>query len=105
MKEFLFKVNRVYKKVNQKDIIYFQVDGKYVDIYIKNRKYSIRSSIKNILPLLGTGFIRIHASFVLNTSFIVSINTENKVVLLENNKEIPYSRGFKENLLNSFIVY
>ncbi len=85
------------------DIYYLKVDGKYLDIHLENKRYSIRSSLAMFLKIVPDNFIRIHGSYVINLDKLTGINPTEQIVLL-NNKKVPYTRGFKRELMDRFLL-
>lgn len=103
-KNFLLKNSKVHIHVDQGEICYFESEGKYINIFLEDKKYVLRSSLKSILPFLNSNFVRIHTSFVLNVNKIDYLITSEKKVILKNGKEIFFSRGYKDALFEKFIV-
>lgn len=65
-------------KVNLSDIVYLEGLGNYVTYHLSNDKKIIAySSLKSANEELGTSFLRIHKSYVINKDFIISYSREN----------------------------
>lgn len=91
----------VLSKVNFVDIIYLESSANYTYLYTRQGKFAKKLSLCKLLKdYLDTRFIRIHAKFAVNSSYISTFST-NKIVL-KSNYSIPASRGFRENI-KSFI--
>lgn len=103
-KNFLLKTNKIHIHVDQNEILYFQSDGKYVNIFHEDKKYIIRSSLRNLMPLLDSNFVRIHASFVLNVNKVEHVENATKKVVVRGGHEIFFSRSYKDSLFENFIV-
>lgn len=101
---FLIKINKKYKKISKNEIDFISSEGKYSNLHIGTRVYSIRTSLKNIEEVLPSQFLRVHASFIVNTSKIESINTESSQIDFEVGVSIPYSRTYKSSLLNKYSI-
>lgn len=86
-------------KINTGDIIYIQGLKDYIKINIINSNKSILtlSSFKDIQEKLPSNqFIRVHRSYIINTSFIKSVQ-KTKIVI--DNIRIPIGETYKEEVL------
>lgn len=101
--KFYVKVGNKYKIVQASDIEYMVIDGKYLDLHLADAKYSIRSSILEILNLLPENFIRVHGSFIVNIEKVESIIPSDQTVQLLNH-EVPFSRNYRKELLDRFLL-
>ncbi len=100
--KFYVKIGDKFKIISMEEIQYFEVDGKYLNIYLESRKYSIRSSLTDLLHRIPQSkYMRVHGSFVINLDKVMSINPTNNSIELKNHK-IPFSRNYKKELLNHF---
>lgn len=89
--------------INIDDLIYLESDGHYVNLFLKNRKNPEveRSTLKAMEEQLsGHDFIRIHRSYLVQASFLKAVYATK--VLLEDGKELPVSRTYKEDLKKRF---
>ncbi len=95
---FFIKLGAKYFKVDIKDILYFEADGKMMNIYtFQQQKFSIRCSLESLLvQLKNYNFIRVHRSFCINSKYLEVINGEFVTV---NNQQIPIGRNFRDELL------
>ncbi|MGL4570557.1 MAG: LytR/AlgR family response regulator transcription factor [Clostridium sp.] len=96
-----FKVGSVTMKLNIKNIIFIESYGHYLIIHSTTGNYKIRERISKIVerikcPLL----IRVHKSYIINTSFIEKVLC-NKL-MLKSDIEIPIGRCFKEDVIKGF---
>ena len=94
--KFSVKIGEKYKIIELEDIEYFEVDGKYLNLYSSNRKYNLRSSLTEILKKVPKNFLRVHGSYLLNMNKVISINPSDQTVELLN-YTIPFSRNYKNN--------
>ncbi len=82
--------NSMYVKLKFKDIIYLEADANYSNIFANDKKYVIRSTLKELeTKLQGHNFSRIHKSFLINLNAIDAIDAQSVHI---GNKEIPISR-------------
>ncbi len=99
-------VNHIYTKVGNKlrkvpldDILYIEVEGKYSALQVRDRKYNVKASLKDLLQKLPANrFVRVSRNFVVNLSRIQHIDTFQYTVKV-GDMEIPISRTYKEELM------
>ena len=81
-------------KVYLKDLMYVKSDDHYLYLYTHDGKnHFVREKLKDIMEELPPNFIKCQKSYIVNTNFIKSVNQG--FITLQNNAEIPVSRGFK----------
>ncbi len=96
---FFIKIGDTLQKINIKDIILVEVDGKNCTLCTSKDTFTVRMTLKEISDKLPvTDFIQVHRSYLVNANFIDNINTkENTLKVL--NKNIDISKNYKDNLL------
>jgi len=97
---FIFiRVDRRMVKLIFEDILYIESLSDYLKIHLQNKEVLVvRETITNISEKLPSQeFLRIHRSFIINTSKIDSYNNEE--ILIEG-RSLPLSRSYKEQVLN-----
>ena len=85
------------------DIVYVQSLDKYITLFLADSQQteSIRYKLSDIeQKLLPHGFIRIHKSYLVNCSFIKSIQPS--CIILDNGNSLPVSRYRLEEIKTSF---
>jgi molybdopterin converting factor small subunit len=93
------KVGNKLRKVPLEDILYIEVEGKYSALQVKDRKYNVKASLKDLLQKLPTEqFVRVSRNFVVNLNRIQHIDTFQYTVKV-GDMEIPISRTYKEELM------
>ena len=102
MPKIKIKLEKGYRVINSDDILYVEASNKHTKIYLRTLE-----ELKSIYPfkfmvaqLEEPSFFRTHHSFIVNTSFIKSINTS--TVILQGNKEARISRN-KKKLFETYI--
>ncbi|MDX5477073.1 LytR/AlgR family response regulator transcription factor [Fontibacter flavus] len=92
LKDSLFiRTNGMLVKIRFKDIIYFESDANYTNIFTFDKKYVIRSILKELEGKLDPHrFVRIHKSYLINLEEIDSIQSDSVHIA---GKEIPISRN------------
>jgi DNA-binding LytR/AlgR family response regulator len=88
--------------INLGDVVSVQANGKYVWLRRNASSYLLRESISVMAERLKThGFIRIHRSVLVNTSFVEEIrplSTGEYCLRVEGGKEYTVTRTYKKNL-------
>jgi DNA-binding LytR/AlgR family response regulator len=96
---FYTKIGNKLRRVNVEDIRYIEVEGKYSAIYVAERKFNVKASLKDLLAKLPfEGFVRVSRNFVINIEHIDHIDTFQYTIRI-GEQEIPISRTYKENLM------
>ncbi len=88
--------------VNPGDVVAVQAEGNYVSLQRESDSYLLRESISMVAEKLKPyGFIRIHRSALVNTSFVVEIkpySTGRYGLRVKGGKEYTVTSGYKKNL-------
>lgn len=89
--------------INISKLNYLESDGHYVNLYLSDRNNPEveRSSLKALEDQLKThDFVRIHRSYLVNAEKLKAVYATK--VLLDDGKELPLSRTYKEELNQRF---
>lgn len=85
------RTNGMLVKLKFTDIIYFEADANYTNVFTKDKKFVIRSILKELENKLDPNrFARIHKSYLINLEEIDSIQADAVHIA---GKEIPISRN------------
>jgi two-component system LytT family response regulator len=88
--------------INPGDVVAVQAEGNYVSLQRESDSYLLRESISMVAEKLKPyGFIRIHRSALVNTSFVVEIKpyaTGKCGLRVKSGKEYAVTNGYKKNL-------
>jgi len=88
--------------INPGDVVAVQAEGNYVSLQRESDSYLLRESISMVAEKLKPyGFIRIHRSALVNTSFVVEIkpySTGKCGVRVKGGKEYAVTSSYKKNL-------
>src|SRR5258707_2875456 len=88
--------------INPGDVVAVQAEGNYVSLQRESDSYLLRESISVVAEKLKPyGFIRIHRSALVNTSFVAEIKqypTVNNGLRVKGGKEYAVTRGYTKNL-------
>ena len=84
------------------DIQWFESSGNYVNVYVDDRVYPLRSTMeKFITDVADRGFARTHRSFGVNLDFVKAIEAspaQSGEVLLNNERRVPLSKRYNAEL-------
>ena len=91
------------KVIAREDILYVEIQGRYLDIYCENDKFTSMKSLKEFEEEWNDGrFYKIHRNYLVNLERVCEFNTSE--VKLDNGTGLPISRRqsacFKEALMN-----
>jgi DNA-binding LytR/AlgR family response regulator len=88
--------------INSGDVVAVHAEGNYVSLQRESDSYLLRESISRVAEKLEPyGFIRIHRSALVNTSFVVEIKLYSmgkRGLRVKGGKEYAVTRGYKKNL-------
>ncbi len=91
------KVDSELINVNNKEILWIEALGDYVNIITPTKKYVVLSTMKNIEEKLPPkDFIRVHRSYFVRIDKIKKISED---IILVENKLIPVSKSYKKELI------
>jgi two-component system, response regulator PdtaR len=94
------KQTHQFVKLNIHDILYLEVDSKYVTIVTLSKKYLLKDSLNNVLTHIAfPKLVRVHRSFVVN---IAQIDEFSDTEILIKKKSFPIGRAYKELFIQSF---
>ncbi len=99
MNDSLFvRSNGMLVKIRFSDILYLEADANYTNIYTREKKFVLRSILKELEKKLRSHhFSRIHKSYLVNLTQIDAIDSQSVHI---GGKEIPISRSQHSWLLN-----
>ncbi|MDY8137863.1 LytTR family DNA-binding domain-containing protein [Aquimarina sp. 2201CG5-10] len=95
-----------YAIIKVDDIICIQADRMYSLIYTSDsKKYVVSKKLHYYEELFSeeNTFIRVHRSWIINTDQILSYSKKDRLILLNDNKSIPVSKGYKQSFETIFI--
>jgi DNA-binding LytR/AlgR family response regulator len=85
------------EKINFDEILFIEAMENYVGIYLQDKKLLAHSTLKSMLDSLpSTNFIQTHKSYIVNSSFISSIEGSTLHVA---QYEVPISRQLKDEVM------
>lgn len=97
---FFTKVGNKLKRITISKVLYVEVEGKYSSIQLQDRKFNVKASLKDLLEKFPADkFVRVSRNYLINLEFIEHIDTVQYMVKVDD-KEIPVSRTYKEELMS-----
>ncbi|ADQ78614.1 two component transcriptional regulator, LytTR family [Paludibacter propionicigenes WB4] len=94
----MINADHLVNKIMHQDIIYIEGLGEYIKFHTHSKVYITLMSLKSLQDILPNKlFARIHKSFIVNKTFVVSFNHQQ--VQLSNGKAIPLGRIYKQEFL------
>lgn len=89
-----------YRYIDARDICYLQADNNSTDIHLNNGEMvTAFKTLKHFESALSFPFVRIHNSYIVNTSYISRIHTGNAVCYIKNTAtKLPFSKSYKVNI-------
>ncbi len=97
-KDYLFvKSIGILYKISYSDVLYVKGAVDYIEIFTKNKKYLVNSSLNNIETILPQErFVRIHRSHIVSIDYVSKIEKSHVII---NNEELKISDTYKSILL------
>lgn len=100
LKYFFTKIGNKLKKISLDDVLFVEVEGKYSSIQLKDRRYNVKASLKELLDKFpGDRFVRVSRNFIVNLDAVEYIDTVQYVIRMAD-RDIPISRTYKDELMS-----
>lgn len=91
----------MFVKVPVNDVIYLKGVGNYTEVFTKQKKFTLRTSIGGILDNnLKEIFLRTHKSYIINIKHVQSFNL-NKIIMSDT-IEVPISKLYRNDVSTTF---
>ena len=88
----MFDTRQLLYIIPTEEIVYFQSDLKYVNIFCKNgESISVYKKLDIVESALSNVFLRVHKSYIVNKTFIDKIDKANRTVVLHGGEVLPIS--------------
>ena len=100
--ELFIKSGYEHLRIAIADILYIQSDADYSEIVTPHKKYLSSEPLKNWVDTLDNAqFVRVHKSYIVNTSKIVKVLGNQ--LYMTNGTVVPIGRVFKEDFAKRFL--
>jgi DNA-binding LytR/AlgR family response regulator len=94
------KQNYKFVKFRPEDLLYCQADGVYTDLITKDKKYSLRLTLQQVVDKLHfPPLVRVHRSYAVNRLNIESFTDQDVTV---GGTEVPIGASFRDEFLSGF---
>ncbi|MGN0437760.1 MAG: LytR/AlgR family response regulator transcription factor [Lachnospiraceae bacterium] len=100
---FSFTSDKREVHLEQNDILYFERAGRKLDVHTKTEVISCYLSIRKVLPMLSSNFVRCHGGYLVNLNHVSSVNGDK--ITLDNGKEIYISRTYYDSFMEAYLIY
>lgn len=100
--EIFIKSGYEYIRIKTNDIVFIMADSDYTELHLKDKMHLSAESLRyweDFLP--EQKFMRIHKSYIINTTKISKVSGNQ--IYLENDKNIPIGRAFKNDFMKRFM--
>ncbi|MBQ7776551.1 MAG: response regulator transcription factor [Lachnospiraceae bacterium] len=90
--------------VSLEDILYFETQGNYLQVYAGTKSYRIRETISALQEELeAQGFVRVHRGFLVNQAAVELLGTDE--LKLTDGRSIPIGRNYAEAAKKQIMRY
>lgn len=93
---FFVKSGKTLQRIRLRDLLYFEGEKEYVRVVTSKEEVLVYKRLKEIAEQLGPPFIRVHNSYIVNTSQIERIQ-DNHIHIAD--KRIPLSEKFRPDFM------
>ena len=101
---YSFRFDSKIVQLNLTDILYFEADQNYLQIYTGDQSYRYRDTLHNVeSELIGKGFLRIHKGFLVNQEAVYQMSGDE--VVLNNGTVLPIGRTNREQIKQRLMRY
>lgn len=98
---FIYQKEMVRFRVPIRDIMYFESDAHYVNLYTPNDVRTFVDSLKEIEPTLPSYFVRCSRSYLVNIDYVHAF-TATKIIL-KNGKEVSIGKRYARDVQEAFL--
>ena len=84
-------------KIDPEDVLWAEAIGNYVSIHTENDRFTVNISLKELLRMLGSGFVQVSRAFLVSLDKISSLNANTLVI---KNTLIPVKDAYRKALIS-----
>ena len=96
----IFKVKQTQIRIPADDILYLERNLRETFIYTRNKSYTTRDKLGDLLQQLPSFFVCCHRSFLVNLHTVTSLH--HAEIILNNGQRIPVSRAHYDDTKKAF---
>jgi DNA-binding LytR/AlgR family response regulator len=101
-REIFIKSGYEHIKIKVDEIVYIKADADYTELFVAKKRYLSSEPLRNWLEKLDSGqFMRIHRSYIINTSKIEKVSGNQ--IYLSNEVIVPIGRAYKEAFVERYL--
>lgn len=101
----LIKKKGAFFKVEEKDILHIEVEGRYCSIITLETNFLVKHSLEDFTNLLPkNSFIRTHRKYIINRNAIKQIYINDNLIILEGDKSVSLGRAYKNDFINFYNI-
>ncbi|MDR9487249.1 LytTR family DNA-binding domain-containing protein [Salibacter sp.] len=103
--QFIFvKIGNKLKRIETNKIEFIEVEEKYCSIFTETSQIHVKIALKDFIKKLPEStFIRVHRNYIINTEYVNKIKLYDNIISV-NDRNIPFSRTYKKNLIDTLNV-
>ena len=101
-KMFELKTKSGIRRIPYHQIYYFEAKDKKLNVHLSDTEFSFQGTLAKIEVILPQEFLRCHKSFIVNSEHILSIRYDLQYIELDEQLQIPYSRGYRKSFMESY---
>lgn len=103
-KSILIKANNEIIRINIDEILYFEAESNYVNLYTKASSYRYRETLAQLeKQLASNGFLRVHKGYLVSQKEVFLIKA--KEIQLFDGTLIPIGRSYNETVKKELVKY
>ena len=102
VEKICIKSNTDYRYIEMEEVVYLKADNNTTDLFLLNgKKVSAYKTLKYFEKNLPSEFLRVHNSYVINTSYVTRINFGKSSLVLKGYDEfLPFSKSYRKAVEN-----
>ncbi len=97
----MVNAGKTVQRIAYRDILYLEAQDKLLNINMGRHVITVRASLNSLAETLPEEFIRCHRSYIVNRSYIESLNLPEMELRLSTQERLPISRSYKDTLRES----
>ncbi|MDR2559863.1 MAG: LytTR family DNA-binding domain-containing protein [Oscillospiraceae bacterium] len=102
---FEFSENRIAMKLRLSEVMYFESEGRYVNIHATEKVYKTLMKLDDITEkVTDRNFVRIHKSLFVNIDFI-RIMTPTNIKMMKSEVELRISEQYQQSVKSQYMAY